>query len=100
MFLLLQIVLLLRLVPLVPFTALNYLLSVTPISIHTYVAASSLGMLVRRYILQIAELDPCLFVPLAGGNEDLDPCFAPIASICKLWKCPYTISQLLDTLKA
>jgi hypothetical protein len=92
MFLLLQIVLLLRLVPLVPFTALNYLLSVTPISIHTYVAASSLGMLVRRYTLQI-EPDPCLFVPLSGGDEDLFR-FVKYGSALTL------ILQLSDTLKA
>eukprot|EP00243_Klebsormidium_subtile_P008772 TRINITY_DN4233_c0_g1_i2.p1 TRINITY_DN4233_c0_g1~~TRINITY_DN4233_c0_g1_i2.p1 ORF type:complete len:293 (+),score=28.89 TRINITY_DN4233_c0_g1_i2:341-1219(+) len=45
-----RIVILLRLVPLVPFTALNYLLSVTPISIQTYVAASSLGMLPMTFM--------------------------------------------------
>lgn len=41
-----QIVLLLRLVPLLPFNMLNYLLSVTPVSIWEYMLASWLGMMV------------------------------------------------------
>ncbi|XP_078441790.1 uncharacterized protein LOC144711662 [Wolffia australiana] len=40
-----KIVLLLRLVPLLPFNMLNYLLSVTPISIGEYMMASWLGMM-------------------------------------------------------
>ncbi|XXG83459.1 hypothetical protein AAC387_Pa10g1205 [Persea americana] len=40
-----KIVLLLRLVPLLPFSMLNYLLSVTPISIGEYMLASWLGMM-------------------------------------------------------
>ncbi|PKI77150.1 hypothetical protein CRG98_002432, partial [Punica granatum] len=39
------IVLLLRLVPLLPFNMLNYLLSVTPVSIGKYMLASWLGMM-------------------------------------------------------
>ncbi|GMJ01868.1 hypothetical protein like AT5G19070 [Hibiscus trionum] len=39
-----KIVLLLRLAPLVPFSVLNYLLSVTPISFGEYILASWLGM--------------------------------------------------------
>lgn len=45
-FSLLQIVLLLRLVPLLPFNMLNYLLSVTPVSLGEYMLASWLGMMV------------------------------------------------------
>lgn len=45
-FLILQIVLLLRLVPLLPFSMLNYLLSVTPVPIGEYMLASWLGMMV------------------------------------------------------
>lgn len=41
-----QIVLLLRLVPLLPFNMLNYLLSVTPVGIVEYMLASWLGMMV------------------------------------------------------
>ncbi|XP_076892867.1 uncharacterized protein LOC143544721 [Bidens hawaiensis] len=40
-----KIVLLLRLVPLLPFNMLNYLLSVTPISVWEYMMASWLGMM-------------------------------------------------------
>ncbi|KAL2458607.1 SNARE associated Golgi protein family [Forsythia ovata] len=40
-----KIVLLLRLVPLLPFNMLNYLLSVTPVSIGHYMLASWLGMM-------------------------------------------------------
>ncbi|KAG7028927.1 hypothetical protein SDJN02_10110 [Cucurbita argyrosperma subsp. argyrosperma] len=41
----LQIILLLRLVPLLPFNIMNYLLSVTPISLGKYMLASWLGMM-------------------------------------------------------
>jgi uncharacterized membrane protein YdjX (TVP38/TMEM64 family) len=41
-----QIVVLLRLVPLLPFNMLNYLLSVTPVSIGEYMLATWLGMMV------------------------------------------------------
>lgn len=41
-----QIVLLLRLVPLLPFNMLNYLLSVTPVPIMEYMLASWIGMMV------------------------------------------------------
>lgn len=40
-----KIVLLLRLVPLLPFNMLNYLLSVTPVSIGEYILASWIGMM-------------------------------------------------------
>ncbi|KAL2922033.1 hypothetical protein RDABS01_013524 [Bienertia sinuspersici] len=43
-----KIVLLLRLVPLLPFNMLNYLLSVTPVPFWEYVLASWLGMLVTK----------------------------------------------------
>ncbi|KAJ0742107.1 putative SNARE associated golgi family protein [Helianthus annuus] len=46
-----KIVLLLRLVPLLPFNMLNYLLSVTPISIWEYVMASWLGMMPITFAL-------------------------------------------------
>ena len=46
-----QIVLLLRLVPLLPFNMLNYLLSVTPVSIGEYMLASWLGMMVFASLL-------------------------------------------------
>jgi uncharacterized membrane protein YdjX (TVP38/TMEM64 family) len=42
----LQIVLLLRLVPLLPFNMLNYLLAVTPVAVGEYMLASWLGMMV------------------------------------------------------
>lgn len=48
-FSLLQIVLLLRLVPLLPFNMLNYLLSVTPVSLGEYMLASWLGMMVLSF---------------------------------------------------
>lgn len=47
----LQIVLLLRLVPLLPFNMLNYLLSVTPVGIGEYMLASWLGMMVCQFLL-------------------------------------------------
>eukprot|EP00897_Mesotaenium_endlicherianum_P006086 jgi/Mesen1/5505/ME000277S04712 len=40
-----KIVLLLRLVPILPFSIMNYLLSVTPISFSSYVLASWIGMM-------------------------------------------------------
>ncbi|KAJ0484151.1 putative SNARE associated golgi family protein [Helianthus annuus] len=46
-----KIVLLLRLVPLLPFNMMNYLLSVTPISICEYVMASWLGMMPITFAL-------------------------------------------------
>lgn len=53
-----QIVLLLRLVPLLPFNMLNYLLSVTPVRIGEYMLASWLGMMVFSsitiYIVMLA----------------------------------------------
>lgn len=42
----LQIVLLLRLVPIFPVGVMNYILSVTPISMGTYILASWIGMMV------------------------------------------------------
>jgi hypothetical protein len=47
--LLAQIVLLLRMVPLLPFNMLNYLLAVTPISCYEYTLASWLGLMVSDY---------------------------------------------------
>ncbi|WOL00618.1 hypothetical protein Cni_G09331 [Canna indica] len=46
-----KIVLLLRLVPLLPFNMLNYLLSVTPVSIGAYMMASWLGMMPITFAL-------------------------------------------------
>lgn len=46
-----QIVLLLRLVPLLPFNVLNYLLSVTPISNTTYIIATWFGVMVCPIML-------------------------------------------------
>ncbi|CAA2997945.1 TVP38 TMEM64 family membrane slr0305 [Olea europaea subsp. europaea] len=46
-----KIVLLLRLVPLLPFNVLNYLLSVTPVSIGHYMLASWLGMMPITFAL-------------------------------------------------
>ncbi|KAI3508979.1 hypothetical protein L1887_24002 [Cichorium endivia] len=46
-----KIVLLLRLVPLLPFNMLNYLLSVTPVSIGEYMMASWLGMMPITFAL-------------------------------------------------
>ncbi|KAM6541201.1 hypothetical protein CsatB_005648 [Cannabis sativa] len=46
-----KIVLLLRLVPLLPFNMLNYLLSVTPVRIEEYVVATWLGMMPITFTL-------------------------------------------------
>ncbi|XP_042518565.1 TVP38/TMEM64 family membrane protein slr0305-like [Macadamia integrifolia] len=46
-----QIVLLLRLVPILPFNMLNYLLSVTPVGIGEYMLASWLGMMPITFAL-------------------------------------------------
>ncbi|XAR61223.1 hypothetical protein NMG60_11034863, partial [Bertholletia excelsa] len=46
-----KIVLLLRLVPLLPFNVLNYLLSVTPVSLGEYILASWLGMMPITFVL-------------------------------------------------
>jgi uncharacterized membrane protein YdjX (TVP38/TMEM64 family) len=46
-----QTVLLLQLVPLVPFNVLNYLLSITPVSTTNYVLALWIGMMVRLAFL-------------------------------------------------
>ncbi|GAA0162276.1 hypothetical protein LIER_18404 [Lithospermum erythrorhizon] len=46
-----KIVLLLRLVPLLPFNMLNYLLSVTPVSVGEYMLASWLGMMPITFAL-------------------------------------------------
>lgn len=46
-----KIVLLLRLVPLLPFNMMNYLLSVTPVSLLEYVLASWLGMMPITFAL-------------------------------------------------
>ncbi|KAK4759147.1 hypothetical protein SAY87_022278 [Trapa incisa] len=46
-----KIVLLLRLVPMLPFNVLNYLLSVTPVSIGGYMLASWLGMMPITLVL-------------------------------------------------
>ncbi|KAH7666992.1 hypothetical protein IHE45_12G030100 [Dioscorea alata] len=46
-----KIVLLLRLVPLLPFNMLNYLLSVTPVGIVEYMLASWLGMMPITFAL-------------------------------------------------
>ncbi|PKU83648.1 hypothetical protein MA16_Dca020865 [Dendrobium catenatum] len=43
-----EIIFLLRLVPLLPFNMLNYLLSVTPVGIWEYIMASWLGMMLNR----------------------------------------------------
>jgi hypothetical protein len=58
-----QIVLLLRLVPLLPFNVMNYLLSVTPISTTNYIFASWIGMMVRFAFLlcQVVAWD-CIFI--------------------------------------
>jgi uncharacterized membrane protein YdjX (TVP38/TMEM64 family) len=58
-----QIVLLLRLVPLLPFNMLNYLLSVTPVPIGEYMLASWLGMMVSSlhlncYFSLFSDLNP------------------------------------------
>lgn len=50
-----QIVLLLRLVPLLPFNMLNYLLAVTPVPFWEYVLASWLGMMVSISIRKFSN---------------------------------------------
>jgi len=55
-----QIVLLLRLVPLLPFNVLNYLLSVTPISKTSYILATWFGVMVCLLILLSVDLGTCL----------------------------------------
>ena len=49
-----KITLLLRLAPLLPFNILNYLLSLTPISIGEYLLASWLGMVVSDHIFRVS----------------------------------------------
>uniref|UniRef100_A0A2P2LC07 VTT domain-containing protein n=1 Tax=Rhizophora mucronata TaxID=61149 RepID=A0A2P2LC07_RHIMU len=56
-----KIVLLLRLVPLLPFNMLNYLLSVTPIPLGEYMLASWIGMMVDTKLLH----SPSKFVLIA-----------------------------------
>jgi uncharacterized membrane protein YdjX (TVP38/TMEM64 family) len=56
-----QIVLLLRLVPLLPFNMLNYLLSVTPVGVVEYMLASWLGMMVCFSLLNF-------YLPFTGGS--------------------------------
>ncbi|CAI0559755.1 unnamed protein product [Linum tenue] len=51
-----KIVLLLRLVPLLPFNMLNYLLSVTPVSFMEYMLASWLGMMVMVMIFTVTKV--------------------------------------------
>lgn len=47
--------LLLRLVPLLPFNMLNYLLSVTPINLGAYILATWLGMMVDYAVLALDQ---------------------------------------------
>lgn len=49
-----KIVLLLRMVPLLPFNMLNYLLAVTPMTCYTYTVASWLGMMPMTLVLVYA----------------------------------------------
>lgn len=56
-FLFLQIVLLLRLAPLLPFSMLNYFLAVMPIGIGEYTMASWLGMMVSLFNLFHAMIE-------------------------------------------
>ncbi|KAL3688610.1 hypothetical protein R1sor_014919 [Riccia sorocarpa] len=66
-----KIVLLLRMVPLLPFNVLNYLLSVTPLSVWTYMLASWIGMMpstlvfvyVGTTIKDITDIDHAHFTP-------------------------------------
>lgn len=61
-----QIVLLLRLVPLLPFNMLNYLLSVTPVSLGEYALASWLGMMVHFYFSSFGVLMQKLLLSLTS----------------------------------
>lgn len=61
-FLAVQIVLLLRLVPFLPFNMLNYLLSVTPVGIGEYMMASWLGMMVCSPLIHYTLFKMVLWV--------------------------------------
>jgi len=61
---LVQIAVLLRFVPLLPYNVLNYLLSVTPLSTTSYILASWLGMMVRSFALKYILVAFCVHASL------------------------------------
>ncbi|KAG1331765.1 putative membrane protein [Cocos nucifera] len=63
-----KIVLLLRLVPLLPFNMLNYLLSVTPVGIGQYIMASWLGMMISFQQIS-GPLTNSLGIETSLGND-------------------------------
>ncbi|CAN4113470.1 unnamed protein product [Withania somnifera] len=76
-----KIVLLLRLVPLLPFNMLNYLLSVTPVSICEYMLASWLGMMAMIIlgllvsvflIICVTRVAKAALEKALAENEDID----------------------------
>lgn len=79
--------LLLRLVPLLPFNMLNYLLSVTPVPIAPYLLASWLGMMVRT--LYNNSSNGCTFLEF-GKNFRFQIC------ICSFIRCNYTLMFFLQ----
>lgn len=88
-----QIVLLLRLVPLLPFNMLNYLLSVTPVSIWEYMLASWLGMMVSftlsLYIYTyLPTYTPPSQLPLGQSLFHGLPCDIDMVVVCR-W-CLFT----------
>jgi uncharacterized membrane protein YdjX (TVP38/TMEM64 family) len=65
-----QIVLLLRLVPLLPFNMLNYLLSVTPVGVGEYMLASWFGMMVYFRLLPFLHFMSYLLLASLGFTLD------------------------------
>ncbi|XP_057524599.1 uncharacterized protein LOC130804235 [Amaranthus tricolor] len=68
-----KIVLLLRLVPLLPFNMLNYLLSVTPVPLWEYVLASWLGMMPITLVLVYAGTTLKDLSDVTHGWRELSP---------------------------
>ncbi|KAK9664837.1 hypothetical protein RND81_14G072300 [Saponaria officinalis] len=68
-----KIVLLLRLVPLLPFNMLNYLLSVTPVPLWEYVLATWLGMLPITLALVYAGTTLKDLSDVTHGWQELSP---------------------------
>ncbi|GJP68718.1 hypothetical protein CLOP_g25381 [Closterium sp. NIES-67] len=70
-----KIVLLLRLVPILPFNVMNYVLSVTPISLSSYVLASWIGMMPTTFT----------FVYLGTTIKDISEIGSPGAAGASQW---------------
>ncbi|KAL0376562.1 UNVERIFIED_CONTAM: TVP38/TMEM64 family membrane protein [Sesamum calycinum] len=80
-----KIVLLLRLVPLLPFNMLNYLLSVTPVPIAQYMLASWLGMMPITFALVYVGTTLKDLSDVTHGWHDFSK---------TRWSCPYIARRL------